>query len=147
MSIGEGRRRAEAMFRSSHGRRFFIFLLVGGLNTVVGYGLFAGLILLGAGKTLALVVATCLGVLFNFKSIGRLVFKDGGGRRLPRFIAIYFVQFLTNLAGLEALERIGLGPLVSQLILLPPLAVASFLMMQRFVFRPSALPDEATKHL
>jgi hypothetical protein len=45
------------------------------------------------------------------------------------------------------MERIGLGPLLSQLILLPPLAVASFLMMQRFVFRASALPDEGTKHL
>jgi putative flippase GtrA len=56
-------------------RRFSVFLLVGRLNTLVGYGLFAGLVLLELGRTLSLAGSTIPGVLFNFESIGRLVLK------------------------------------------------------------------------
>lgn len=116
-------------------KRFLTFLAVGGLNTLVGYGLFAGFILLGAGSFPALAGATILGVLFNFKSIGRLVFQSGEARLLPRFVAVYAAQFVLNLGGLSALERAGLAPLLAQLVLLPVLAVGSFLAMRRFVFR------------
>jgi putative flippase GtrA len=115
--------------------RFVRFLLVGGLNTVVGYSLFAGFILLGANSLAALTGATVLGILFNFASTGRLVFGGGNARLLPPFLAVYGAQFLLNWAALNMLERAGLSPLLAQLLLLPPLAVATFLMMRRFVFR------------
>jgi len=115
-------------------RRFLRFLLVGGLNTAVGYGLFAAFILLGAGSSAALAGATVLGIAFNFKSTGRLVFGSGDGRLLPRFIAVYAVQFLVNWLALKALERAGMDPLLAQLTLVLPMALIAFLMMRRFVF-------------
>jgi len=118
------------------GRRFVIFLMVGGLNTAVGYSLFAAFILLGAGATVALAAATVLGVLFNFKSIGHLVFGNGDSRLLPRFVGVYTVQFLANLIALRGLENAGLSPLLAQLVILPPLSLGNFLLMRRLVFRP-----------
>lgn len=126
-----------ATLGATKGKRFFVFLLVGALNTSVGYGLFAAFILLGAGATLALAAATCLGVLFNFKSIGHIVFKSGDARLLPRFLAVYAVQFGVNLGSLRILQTAGVQPLLAQLLILPPLSIGSFLLMQRLVFRAS----------
>ena len=119
---------------STEARRLVAFLVVGGINMLVGYGLFAAFVLFGLGVTLSLVFATILGVLFNFQSTGRLVFRSGNPRLLPRFLAVYVVQFGGNLALLHALGAAGLSPLLSQLIVLPALAIASFLAMRRFVF-------------
>lgn len=115
-------------------RRLTAFLLVGGLNTLVGYALFAGFVLLGFGMTQSLISSTALGVLFNFQSIGRLVFRSGNPKLLPRFAFVYVLQFAINLTLLHALRYAGLAPLLAQLILLPGLALASYFAMRHFVF-------------
>jgi putative flippase GtrA len=52
---------------------FARFLLVGVLNTIFGYFLYGTLILIGLDYKLAVLLATILGVLFNFQTTGRLV--------------------------------------------------------------------------
>ncbi|NCQ92050.1 MAG: hypothetical protein GPI94_15420 [Microcystis aeruginosa LG13-03] len=54
--------------------RFVRFLLVGVLNTIFGYSLFAVLILIGLNYKYAVLIGTIQGVLFNFQTTGRLVF-------------------------------------------------------------------------
>ena len=63
--------------------RFLGFLLVGGVNTAFGYGMFVVCLWLGMHYAVAAAVATLLGVLFNFFSTGGLVFKNRDRRRLP----------------------------------------------------------------
>ncbi len=109
------------------------FLAVGGLNTLVGYVIYAALILVGLPTAAAIVLATILGVLFNYVSTGGIVFRDRTGR-LPRFIAVYVVQMGLNIAGVTALERAGVNPLIGGFIVLPALVVFTFLAMRRFVF-------------
>jgi putative flippase GtrA len=53
--------------------KFARFLLVGVLNTIFGYFLYGTLILIGLDYKLAVLLATILGVLFNFQTTGRLV--------------------------------------------------------------------------
>lgn len=119
--------------------RFLKFLAVGGLNTLFGYSLFAVFILLDLSTPLALAGSTILGVLFNFITFGRVVFANGDPRLLPRFILFYLGQFAVNLAALRGLESVGLGPIFAQLLLLPPLSVACFILMRKLVFvRPRA---------
>lgn len=115
--------------------RFVRFLAVGGLNTAVGYLIFTALILLGLPTTAAIVTGTVLGVLFNYFSTGGLVFRDRAGGRLPRFVAVYLVQMGINIAAMSALEHAGLHPLVAGAMVLPWLAVFTFLAMRWFVFR------------
>ena len=115
-------------------RRFLTFLVVGGLNALVGYGIFAALILLGLPTPAAVVLGTILGVLFNFLSTGRLVFRNSAPGLLPRFLAVYAVQMGLNVAALELLERAGVHPLVGGALLLPPLAVFTYVAMRRFVY-------------
>jgi putative flippase GtrA len=122
-----------AWLRDPEFRRFIRFLFVGGLNTMVGYLIFAALILIGLPTPAAIVLATVLGVLFNYLSTGGIVFSDRSGR-LWRFVAVYVVQTGLNIAGVTALERAGVHPLIGGFVVLPFLVVFTFLAMRRFVF-------------
>jgi putative flippase GtrA len=114
-------------------RRFIRFLVVGGLNTLVGYLIFAALILAGLPTPAAIVLATILGVLFNYLSTGGIVFRDRSGR-LVRFAAVYVVQMGLNIAGVTTLEQAGIPALIGGFVVLPVLVVFTFLAMRRFVF-------------
>lgn len=58
------------------------FLGVGIVNTIVEYAIYAVLIIFGLPYLAALFIATVMGVIFNYFSIGRLVFKSRGGELL-----------------------------------------------------------------
>lgn len=123
-----------AWIRAGEYRRFITFLLVGGVNTLVGYGIFAALILLGLPTSLAVIVGTVLGVLFNFASTGSIVFKSRSGRGLPRFIGVYVAQTALGIIGLRLLEEVGVPTLIAGAIMLPPLAVFTYFALRRFVY-------------
>jgi len=76
-----GVQRAKHQPEPSRGRIKLIarFIGVGLINTVVGYGIYGILILLNVPYLVALLMATIMGVIFNYFSIGRLVFKSRGG--------------------------------------------------------------------
>lgn len=114
---------------------FIRFLGVGLFNTLLGYALFAAILSTGASTTVAIVVATALGALFNFFSIGIVVFRQSERRLLPRFLGVYVVQCAVNRGLLAALAQAGIGAMLGQLLLLPLLATGTYLAMRRFVFR------------
>ena len=114
---------------------FVRFILVGILNTIIGYGLFVLFIYLGLHYSLAVLLSTILGVLFNYKSIGSLVFSSKT-KSLHRFVAVYLFIYCLNVSGLwiiltyTGIENIYL----SGAILLAPMAVVSFVLNKKFVF-------------
>lgn len=110
------------------------FLLVGGLNTLFGYGLFTVLYLGSHRRQVSLVAATAIGALFNFFTTGRLVFADRGYRMLIPFILGYGLVLGANMALLETLTRVGLSALAAQAIAMPVVVVASYLTNRYFVF-------------
>lgn len=115
--------------------RFVRFLLVGALNTAVGYGLFALGILLGLRSALALLIATVLGVLFNYFSTGRLVFSWHDRCRLWHFALVYGGVYLVNAAALMEAEKLAIPALTAQALLLPVFVVIAYLLNKHFVFR------------
>ncbi len=116
--------------------RLFKFLLVGVLNTVVGYGIYVLGLWVGLHYASAITVATVLGTLFNFRSIGGLVFSDKDHSKLPRFVMVYVVVYLLNVIGVGVFVRLGIAEWLSGLILLIPLALLSYTLNSRFVFKP-----------
>ncbi len=123
--------------RAGQVRLFVKFLIIGGVNTVVGYSLFAGLILSGVASGVAVLISATLGTLFNFMSTGRVVFASSSASLLPRFLAVYAGQCVVNIAMLHSLEAAGLHPLVAQAVLIPPVAILTFLALRQFVFDAS----------
>lgn len=116
--------------------RFLRFLLVGGLNTAFGYACFVGCLWLGMHYAIAAAATTVLGVLFNYKSTGTLVFRSRGSNRLPRFIAVYVVVYAVNVSALAAMLRLGIPAWLGGLILLLPSAILSYVLNRHFVFPP-----------
>lgn len=125
------------MARDQEVRRFALFLAIGALNTLVGYLLFGAFIFVGWDQSTAVAGATGLGILFNFQSIGRLVFQNGRLNLLPRFIGVYTLHFFSNIGLLALLTRNGVPTLLAEALILPILSVISFFLMRRFVFLPS----------
>jgi len=111
------------------------FFLVSGLNTAFGYGLFALLTYLGLNYILALLFATIIGILFNFKTIGVLVFRTHNNGLIFKFFGVYGINYVVNVGGLSLLKWSGIGAYAGQAILVVPLGVMGFLLNKTFVFK------------
>ena len=61
--------------------RLLRFFVVGAVNTFFSYLVYAALILIGAHYTLATLISTVLGVIFNFFTTGRIVFRSMDNKR------------------------------------------------------------------
>ena len=120
----------ERLRRSRFGR----FLVVGVVNTVFGYGVFFALLSAGLAPTVALAIATVAGVLFNFVTVGRVVFETAEASRLWRFLGVYGLVFIFNATLLDAAIRLGVGAAMAQALLLPACVAFSYLLNRAFVF-------------
>jgi len=120
---------------------FIRFLLVGVLNTAFSYLLYASLILIGLKYLLAFSISYVAGVLFNFQTIGKLVFKNKNNKLLFRFVGVYVVIYLLNAEGLRIADALNINieyktkMLIASAILVVPMAMVSFVLNKLFVFR------------
>ena len=115
--------------------RFVRFLLVGGLNTAFGYTVFAICILIGIPYPVAALVSTVLGVLFNFKSYGTLVFGSHDNRLILRFFAVYGICYLVGLLPLAWAKAHGVPVLLVAAVCAIPMAALAFTLQRALVFR------------
>lgn len=117
------------------------FLLVGAINTFFGYSCYACFIFLGMSYPIALLCATILSVLFNFKTMGTLVFKNSNNLLFFKFIAAYLCIYLFNISLVSFLKITHINLYIAGLIAIPPSALLSFILNKGWVFRsPVKLP-------
>ena len=90
---------------------------------------------MGLPYSLALLLATILGVLFNFKTTGVIVFKNKNNLLVFRFFAVYGITYLGNLGGLALLVYFGVDVYIGQAVLLIPSGLFAFMLNKLFVFR------------
>ncbi len=114
--------------------RFLRFLLVGVLNTVFGYAVFATFILLGIHYALAAFLGTLLAIAFNFKTTGTIVFRSHDNRLILRFFCVYAITYVVGIAVLKTFKSFGIHVLVTAAVTTLPMAALSFLLMRWFVF-------------
>lgn len=114
--------------------QFLRFVMVGVLNTCFGYSVFALLVWLGAPYQLATAISTLAGIAFNFQTTGRLVFSGAPWPRLIRFAAVYALIYLLNISGIALLLRLNVNVYAAYALLIPPLAVLTYLLHKKFVF-------------
>jgi putative flippase GtrA len=120
-------------------RRFIKFLFVGGLNTVFGYGMYALFTYLGFHYSLASLFSTIIGVLFNFITVGQLVFHNKNKRLLIKFAGVYVVIYLLNLLGLRVLHVLHFNLYLAGALLVLPLALLSYGMNKKIVFKEESV--------
>ncbi len=115
--------------------KFFRFLIIGVINTVFGYGVFAFLIYIGLHYTLAVLLGTIMGILFNFKTLGKFVFRNCKNRLIFRFVTVYFVTYWLNVFLISVFKDIVEGNMYfAGFLATIPVSVLAFLLNKYFVF-------------
>lgn len=115
---------------------FIRFVLVGILNTAFGVGLYCLFVYWGVPYRYAILLSTILGVLFNFKTIGTLVFKNAKNRLIFKFVAVYVVIYFINVGFIHLLlEQTELNEYIAGIIVTPIVAIASFILQKNLVFK------------
>ena len=117
--------------------QFVKFLLVGVVNTIFGYLVFALSIYCGVHYSIAIIISNLAGTLFNFKTIGVLVFASHQNSLVFKFFGVYTVIYFLDLGGLISLHHLLDSRYIAQAILTLPLALVSFYLNRRFVFSSS----------
>jgi len=114
--------------------QFIKFLFVGLINSLFGYGCFALFLYMGLHYTLALLLATICGIIFNFKSTSVLVFTSHNNRLIFRFAGAYAIIYFINVVGIKVFYFFGVTPYISAAILFLPVALIAYLFNKRLVF-------------
>lgn len=122
------------------------FLIVGGINTILGFGLYAAFTVwvfhdVYLGYTLSLVVSYAIAIVVAFVLYRRFVFRVTGHvlRDFLRFVAVYAVSIGINLVALPVLvELVGVSPILAQAVILVITTVVSFVGHHSFSFRRAA---------
>ncbi|OBJ24967.1 GtrA family protein [Mycobacterium colombiense] len=135
------------------------FLVVGGINTVVGFGIFVGCSMtVGhlvdrrfgtiAGSLVTVAVAHVFSVLFAFMMHRRLVFRVRGHvlRDLARFESVYLTSLGINAVALTLLVELGVRRIPAQAIVFLPTLLLNYLGHRYFSFRrrPADTADKPT---
>jgi len=116
-------------------KRFVRFLVVGVINTGFGYGLFALLIYFKLHYTIASLVSTILGVIFNFKTTGIIVFKNSNNQLIFRFFFVYGITYLLGLLFLYFTNMLKISNYTAWAVWLVPAAIISYFLQKSIVFR------------
>ena len=115
---------------------FARFLVSGVINTAFGYSVFAFFIFIGCGDFTAPLFAEICGVIFNFNTIGGMVFGDRSKKLFWRFCLVYLTIYVFQVSGLKIFAACGVeNRYISGFILLFPGAFLSYTLNKKLVFR------------
>lgn len=113
---------------------FIRYLLVGGLNTVFGYSVFALLVFIGLHYSIALFFATVAGVFFNFKTFGIFVFGKCEWRLIGKFLAVYGILYVVNVSLVFILLFFLRNVYVANAVTIIFIAGLGYFLNRRFVY-------------
>jgi putative flippase GtrA len=110
------------------------FLIVGGINTLFGYLIFAFFIFINFHYSLAALISTIAGIIFNFNTTGRLVFNNRNNRLIFRFFGVYLIIYGLNILFLKLLGSMQMSMFIAGAVIILPVAVIAFLLNKYLVF-------------
>ncbi len=97
----------------------------------------------GLNYVLAITLSTIAGIIFNFKTVGVIVFESHDNKLITKFFGVYGVVYLFNLIGLRVFNDMNVSNYIAGAILILPAAVIGFLLNRKFVFKtPSTLIEK-----
>ena len=128
-------------------RRLIVFGVVGSLNSIICYALFAALVhLLGWHYNLALVADYVFGSILGYMLHRLSTFADRTHLRqaFSKYAVTLFLAFLANLIVLDAIVQLGLlDPLPAQLAAMSVATLVSYGLQKSWVFRSHHRPENA----
>lgn len=117
---------------------FLRFLIAGAINTLFGFLIYGSAILFGLAVWQALLAGNIAGLGFNFITTGGYAFRDLNKSRFLRFSLAYSLIYVINLSLVIWLERWISNAILIQGLVTIPMALGSYALMLKFVFRRSS---------
>lgn len=124
--------------------QFVRFVLVAILNTAFGWCVYAALLWfinlfhIPNPYVLASLFGYIIGILFNFTTYSRLVFKDKNKKLIFRFIMVYVICWLCNSFGIWLLEKCHIDNYLAGAITAIPVGFLGYVLNSIFVFKKKA---------
>lgn len=118
-------------------RQFILFCLVGIINTAFGVGIYCFFIWIGACYQAASLLSTIIGILWNFKTTGAIVFRNKDNRRIFPFFLCYGIMYLANITVIKFFKVMGCNDYCAGALAAIWVAVATYLIQKKFVFATS----------
>lgn len=116
--------------------RLLRFLVIGAINTLFSYLIYASLILLEFHYSFATLFSTVLGVIFNFFTTGRIVFHNKDNKRVFLFVFVYGFTYIVNVLLLRWLiDGNGFDKLFAGAMVTLPVALLSYFLNAKLTFR------------
>lgn len=114
------------------------FAISGGLNTLVGFGVIFLLMSAGMHPVLANVLGYTVGFIQSFFFSKKFVFRSNGklGTEGIRYLYLFIVCFLLNLAALKILLAYEIDPLIAQAVAACTYSGFMYVLSALLVFRP-----------
>ncbi|MFM2322408.1 MAG: hypothetical protein RLZZ225_561, partial [Pseudomonadota bacterium] len=81
-----------------------LFLLVGVINTLFGYGVYALFIYIGGNYFFSSLISLFCGFMFNFLTIGKFVFRKLSFKRIKKFISFYMLLYIFYISFIKILS-------------------------------------------
>jgi putative flippase GtrA len=117
--------------------RLVRFGIVGSVNTLVSYLIFAGLLRVGWHYTLATLAGCTCGMALGFRLHGRFVFEHPGRGRFMRF-ALFFIALYGLSIGIQALARKAMNGYLAGVAAASITIPASFFLNRNFVYHSNS---------
>ena len=114
---------------------FVKYIFIGGINTVFGYGVYWGLLQLDVHFAIAAFISTILGTIFNFFTIGRLVFKSKNNRIFYKFVFVYAFLYFISTGGIAFIHNFDISYEIAGAIIIIPRAILSYILNKNVVFK------------
>jgi putative flippase GtrA len=110
------------------------YILVGSLNTAVGYGIYCLMLTAGLNFAGSSLFSLVFGVMLSFFTLGRYVFLSQLRGRFVKFLLVWAFLYIFNVTFIAAIIRFGFDAYLAGLIAAIPTLGASFLAQRFFVF-------------
>jgi putative flippase GtrA len=115
--------------------RVLRFVIVGGINTAIGYGTYAFFLFLGFPYAVANFLAMIVGVLISFKSQGTFVFQNPDNRLFAKFLAFWGIMYFVNIALIGVFLSWGFNAYEAGALAVPLVATLSFFVQSTLIFK------------
>jgi len=123
--------------------RLVRYAISGGLNTAVGFGIIFALMALGVSAVLANIIGYTVGFIQSFFFSKKFVFRSDGRMASEglRYLYMFLICFLLNLAVLKILLAYEVKPLLAQLAAACTYSGFMYVLSAWLVFRPKRQDD------
>ena len=119
--------------KTINSNQFARFIIAGIVNTLFGWIVFSVTFISINNISISLLSSTILGTLFNYLTFGGYTFKKYSKKIFIKFILCYLLVYLINYLLLTSLQGYS-SVVLAQFIILPIMAIFSYLIIKNFVF-------------